>query len=364
MAELSEKLGVELDVSNFVQSHTPYKRLLDPDVDLGFPDLERYLENSIGSPRLSADNTVLVLGSDASKARHIAHGYGFKSVVTPGDILAAHPEIFPFDPLGDFYARQETRPLPRPVYSPRGGAARLEDCLKVDAVLVFNDPRDWAADVQLVADLLLSHRGYLGTYSARNGDGSLPRRRRWQADGQPAVVFSNADLLWSTGYHLSRLGQGSFRAALQRVWGALVENAGAKSAPLVKFSFGKPELPTYHFAWDVLQGYHQRQQLGGRQGGGGGGVLRKVHMVGDNPESDIRGVARWNTFLRKRPNAEKGARPMPEWASYLVRTGVWAEDRMPLDKIDEEARPHNVTDDVRAAVNLALEKEGWSGRVE
>ncbi|ROW10350.1 hypothetical protein VMCG_01986 [Cytospora schulzeri] len=361
VADLSEKLGVELDVSNFVQSHSPYKRLLDPDLDMGFPDLERYFQSSIGSPRLSSGNTVLVLGSDASKARHIAHGYGFKSVVTPADILKEHPEIFPFDPLKEFYAKQETFPLPRPVYSP-GGGNKLEDCLKVDAILVFNDPRDWAVDVQLVTDLLLSHRGYLGTYSAMNGDQALPRSRQWQSDGQPALIFSNADLLWSTGYHLSRLGQGAFRAALMRVWTGLVANSGAKTSMLEKFTFGKPELPTYWHAWDVLQRYYRKQQV--EMPGEGTGVLRRVYMVGDNPESDIRGVWAWNDHLQRRRVAEKRERPIPPWRSYLVRTGVWAEDRAPLENLEEAARPHNVTDDVKAAVNSALEKEGWSGRVE
>lgn len=374
MADLSTKLGVSLDVSNFVQSHTPYQRLLDPEADLGYPDLAAYLRRSVGRSRLSgADDTVLVLGSDASKARRIARSYGFKSVVTPADILRACPEVFPFDPLREFYAKQEVLPLPKPVFKPSAGAAnKLEDCLKIDAIMLFNDPRDWAVDIQLVTDLLLSHAGYLGTYSRRNGDQSAPEGERWQGDGQPALIFSNADLLWSTGYHLSRLGQGSFRAAVRSVWDRLVANAGSRPSPLRYFTFGKPELPTYWHAWDVLRSYHQQQQQQegpvqgrpGADGDGGSPVLRKVHMVGDNPESDIRGVYNWNLCLGERTEKEKRESPAPEWASYLVRTGVWAEDKMPLDKIDEASRPHHVTNDVRAAVNLALEQEGWAGRVE
>ncbi|ROW16364.1 hypothetical protein VPNG_02767 [Cytospora leucostoma] len=367
VADLSAKLGVELDVSNFVQSHTPYQRLVNPDVDLGYPELEKYLSRSIGNTRLSRDSTILVLGSDASKARRIAKGYGFESVVTPADILKANPEIFPFDPLTEFYDKQEILPLPKPIYSPKTNPdLKLEDCLKIDAIMTFNDPRDWAVDVQLVTDLLLSHRGYLGTYSAKNGE-----KRQWQNDGQPALIFSNADLLWSTGYHLSRLGQGSFRAAVGRVFSRLVTNSGARALPMKFFTFGKPELPTYRHTWDVLQRYYRQLLEEDREDGiepdsssSGSSVLNRVHMVGDNPESDIRGVHAWNRIVDARSPEDKEAKPIAGWNAYLVRTGVWAEDKMPLDRIDEAARPHHVTDDVRAAVNLALEKEGWTGRIE
>ncbi|KUI73096.1 hypothetical protein VM1G_08745 [Cytospora mali] len=398
VADLSSKLGVELDVSNFVQSHTPYQRLLNKDVDMGFPSLELYLEGAIGSPRLSGDdNTILVLGSDASKARRIANGYGFKSVVTPADILKANPEIFPFDPLEEFYAKQEVLPLPKPIYSPTASpAVELKDCLKIDAILVFNDPRDWAVDVQLVMDLILSHRGYLGTYSAKNGDQSLPIRRQWQSDGQPPIIFSNADLLWSTGYHLSRLGQGAFRATIMRTFQRMIKNAGCKYQLMRLYTFGKPEVPTYWHAWHVLQEYYlklqgetgtgvgvgvgetegQGQGQGQGQGKTGsdngsssssssGGVLRRVHMVGDNPESDIRGVNAWNWFLKERPvNMEKET-PIPaKWMSYLVKTGVWAEDKVPLERLHERSKPDRVVNDVREAVNVALKEEGWPGGVE
>lgn len=224
-----------------MQSHTPYHLLANPNPSaLGgdetplAQDLERFLAHTTGKTSgLGSDATVLVLGSDASKARRIAQGYGFASVVTPGDILAAHPEVFPFNPLRAFYAAQEIMPLPRPLHSPHCGVP-LEECLKIDAVLVFNDPRDWAVDIQLVVDLMLSHRGYMGTYSAKNGRGEAGRR--WQNDGQPALVFSNCDLLWSTGYHLSRFGQGAFRRAVSSVFTEVTAQAGDKSpAELVSY---------------------------------------------------------------------------------------------------------------------------------
>jgi HAD superfamily hydrolase (TIGR01456 family) len=347
VADLTEKLGVELDVSNFVQSHTPFQKLLDPDVELGYPSLEEYLQQSLGRRRFSGKETVLVLGSDASKARRIANGYGFESVVTPGDILKACPEIFPFDPLREFYDRQEILPLPKPIYSPKADPAmRLEDCLKIDGILTFNDPRDWAVDIQLVTDLLLSHRGYLGSRSgSRNGDETPALEKRWQGDGQPPLIFSNVDLQWSTGYHQSRLGQGSFRGAVRDVMSRLAAEWG--NMDVKTFEFGKPYTPTYAHAWDTLERHRRRLGLPD---------LNAVYMVGDNPASDIKGAYLWNTRLKERKSAG------PYWRSCLVRTGVWKEDIVPVDRLGKQ--PTHVVDDVRAAVQRALKEQKWPGNFE
>lgn len=353
VADLMEKLGVELDVSNFVQSHTPYQKLLDPDAELGHPKLESYLEQSLGSKRFSGKETVLVLGSDASKARRIANGYGFESVVTPGDILKACPEIFPFDPLHEFYDRQEILPLPKPIYNPKADPAmKLEDCLKIDGILTFNDPRDWAVDIQLITDLLLSHKGYLGTYSSRNGDATLGPNGQWQNDGQPPLIFSNIDLQWSTGYHQSRLGQGAFHTAVRHVLADLM--TAQSNAQVKTFEFGKPFPATYAHAWATLDRHRRRLGLPD---------LKVVYMVGDNPESDIRGSHLWNTHLRQSPG---GKRPGlgPFWKSCLVRTGVWKEDAVPLKRLPRGKRPYAAVNDVRSAVKLALRQNKWPGTFE
>lgn len=352
VADLTEKLGVELDVSNFVQSHTPYQRLLDPDVELSYPALEKYLEKSLGRKRFSKEDTVLVLGSDASKARRIANGYGFESVVTPGDILKACPEIFPFNPLREFYDQQEILPLPKPIYNPKADPPmRLEDCLKIDGVLTFNDPRDWAVDLQLISDLQLSHRGYLGTYSSRNGDQSLPLEERWQNDGQPPLIFSNIDLQWSTGYHQSRLGQGAFHAAVRRVLQALMYPWRYKE--ITTFKFGKPFPATYAHAWATLE--QHRRRLGAPH-------LKVVYMIGDNPASDINGVFQWNKYMRYSETTRQALGPW--WKSCLVRTGVWKEDAAPFDRLTWDKTPTHAVNDVRSAVKLVLEHQKWPGKFE
>ncbi|KAK1969071.1 HAD-superfamily subfamily IIA hydrolase [Colletotrichum sublineola] len=321
--DLSEKLGVELSVDNFVQSHTPFQELVHGPEGLG-------------------DKTIFVTGADAQKCRGIARQYGFKNVVTPADIIHAQPNVFPFELLMKSVYAGTHEPLPKPIYTGGvgGGAATEEEALKIDAMFVFNDPRDWALDIQIIMDLLLSRGGVLGTYSDKNGDGSLANGG-WQQDGQPALVYSNADLLWPTTYHLPRFGQGAFQAAVAGVWRAVTGGAALQTTV-----FGKPFATTYRYAERVLEA-HRRAVLGRAGGGGGGEVapLKTVYMVGDNPESDIRGA---NDYSNEKT----------EWASVLVKTGVWRKERGPPTHA-----PKMIVDDVKAAVEWALEREGRPTRI-
>lgn len=152
------------------------------------------------------------------------------------------------------------------------------DLLKVDAILVFNDPRDWVLDIQIIVDLLLSRQGYFGSVSSKNDDASLPNRG-YQQDGQPPIYFSNPDLLWASQYHLPRLGQGGFREALEGVWNALT-GGPEKGVSLIATMFGKPYQGTYEFAEKRLQAH--RRNLGCLKEGAAmaESQLRKVYMVG------------------------------------------------------------------------------------
>ncbi|KAL2147027.1 hypothetical protein VTI28DRAFT_909 [Corynascus sepedonium] len=344
--DLSDKLGVQLSTDNFVQSHTPFQELLEG------PDSLR-------------DKTVLVTGSDYGKCRAIFKEYGFRNVITPADIYAADPTIFPFQPAAS--SPYPSQSLPKPLYNKSSlDRDSLPSYLKVDAIFVLNDPRDWALDIQVITDLLLSHAGYPGTYSPLNGTGE-GGQAGWQQDGQPRLYFSNADLLWSAGYHLPRLGQGAFQAALAGLWRRITTggNGEGGAAELQRESIGKPFAETYHFAERVL-GAHRREVLKAMGGGihyshgkeerGDGGAmapagkeLRRVYMIGDNPESDIAGA---NGYA-----SPEGT----EWVSVLVRTGVWSEGRSG-GKLEGRFEPKAVVDDVTAAVKWALKREGWVGR--
>ena len=132
LADLSTKLDVQMKHDSIVQSHTP------------FADL-RHLH----------DKTVLVVGGEYDRCQVVAHKYGFKHVVTPGDIFSAHPEIWPFSSvLADYYSKF-ARPLPQPINSKDPA-----NSLKIDAIFVYNDPRDWGLDTTIILDTLMSSQGY------------------------------------------------------------------------------------------------------------------------------------------------------------------------------------------------------------
>ena len=256
--------------------------------------------------------------------------YGFKNVVIPADILQACPEVWPFNQVFTDYHTSSARPLKTPI-NPKDPAKSL----KIDAIFVFNDPRDWALDSQIILDLMLSKEGVLGTLSPKNGDKSLPNNG-WQQDGQPKLFFSNPDLFWASSYHLPRLGQGGYQAAFQGIW-----NTTTDGAELTKTIIGKPHAHTYQYAEQVLTD-HRADLLGG----GEQSTLDRVFMVGDNPESDIKGA---NDF--KSPLGT-------EWSSILVKSGVYSAGSTPRYK------PDVIVDDVLAGIKWALKQQGWRGEIE
>ncbi|KAF2131958.1 cat eye syndrome critical region protein 5 precursor [Dothidotthia symphoricarpi CBS 119687] len=310
VAELSAKLGVDMETSMFVQSHTP------------FADMDHYKQK-----------TVMVVGGVEDKCRAVAEAYGFKTVVTPGDILTAYPDVWPFSKQLLPYYKTFTRPLPAPI-----DPASPETSLRIDAVFVYNDPRDWGLDAQIIKDVLLSSRGVLGTLSQKNGDKALPNKG-YQQDGQPTLYFSNPDLLWAAKYHLPRMGQGGFREALEGIWAAITGGA-AEGVQLQKVVMGKPYQPTYEFAEKRLMSHRQHLL---RSHDGKLAPLKRVYMVGDNPASDIAGG---NNY--KSPHGT-------DWASILVQTGVYVEGTTPAH------RPRKIVGDVWDAVAWAAEQEKWTG---
>ncbi|KAJ5703443.1 HAD-superfamily hydrolase subfamily IIA CECR5 [Penicillium malachiteum] len=314
VAEISEKLNIPLDATDIVQSHSPFAELVKG------PDSASALENKC----------VLVAGGDGDNCRRVAEQYGFKNVVTPGDIFMDNPAIWPFSKNFSNYYKTFARPLPRPVdHTDRARG------LKIDAVFVFNDPRDWGLDTQVIMDLLLSQDGHVGTLSEKNGRTDLPNHG-YQQDGQPHLYFSNPDLYWAAAYPLPRLGQGGFREALEGVWAATTGGL-SKGVELKKTVIGKPYQGTYEFA--------ERQLLRNRakkfEGVSDLPPLQQVYMIGDNPESDIRGANSYRSSYGSK------------WQSILVRTGVYPGG-------EPAWTPTTIADDVQKGVQWALKTSKWS----
>jgi HAD superfamily hydrolase (TIGR01456 family) len=249
----------------------------------------------------------------------------------------AHPEAWPFDALLDTVYKDVARPLPKPLWAP--GQA-LEDSLKIDAIMVMHDPRDWAWEIQLFTDLLQSRDGILGTYSDRNGDPDLPNHG-WQQDGQPKVYFSNSDLYWVTDFPLRRFGQGAFQHAFAGVW----ERITGGEHELERELYGKPYGVTYQYAEDMLRQF--RRDMLTNVGHDELGDLKRVYMVGDNPDSDIAGA---NNHVSKYGT---------KWSSILIGTGVWNEQRDGMRKLIGDREPTAIQANVLEAVRWGLDNEGW-----
>lgn len=286
---LSDTLRVPLSPSQIVQSHTPFKTLV--------PKFKKVL--AVGSPSV----------------RDVAETYGFEKVVHPMDIVRYDRNIAPFSGTTSERLMEISQEAPG------------LDTEPFEAVLVFNDPRDWGADIQIILDILNSDKGMLNTI-------------RQEATSVPSVpiYFSNNDLLWANQYKLNRIGQGAFRSVIETLYAEL--NGGISLQDTV---IGKPTKVTYDFAHHVLLRW--REHLLKSEAAHSAPIemplpalgvapesspFRKVFMVGDNPASDIIGGHNYG------------------WSTCLVRSGVYKDgDSLPC-------KPTIVADNVLDAVRTAL----------
>jgi HAD superfamily hydrolase (TIGR01456 family) len=273
--QLSKQLQIEVSPGQFICGHTPMREMA-----------QKF-------------HTVLVVGGEGEKCRHVAEGYGFKDVVTPGDIIKDNSDTTPFRKLTD----EEYK----------NSRARNFNDVEIEAIFVFADSRDWASDQQIILDLLLSEGGRLGTRSETFEEG-------------PPVFFSHNDVVWSASHDLTRIGMGALRVSLEAMYKAVT---GKK---LKTTAFGKPQIGTFQFATRLLQQWRKDTH-------GIDSPPDTVYFVGDTPESDIRGT---NEFNQEAENT---------WYSILVRTGVFREGTTP------RFPPKATVDNVLEAVKHGMARE-------
>lgn len=264
--------GPDISPLQVVQSHTPMKALVqDPDF-----------------------NRVLVVGGNRDNARKVAEQYGFNDVIMPIDIVKANKSVSPHAMFTkrDFDEYAIDIDLDKPI----------------DAILVFNDPRDMSTDVQIVQDLLNSNQGLIGTKR------SLKHIEDKTKPSIP-IIFSNNDYIYANDFPLPRFGQGAFRIITETLYNTTNKLTPPKN--LESLIMGKPFKLQYDFAHHVLIDWREKlisQKFDTKQ------VLpllgsvplespfTDIYMVGDNPESDIKGAN------------DNG------WLSILLRTGVFQDE--------------------------------------
>lgn len=288
--DLSKQLDHDIKPGQFICGHTPMREMA-----------EKY-------------GTVLVIGGEGEKCRLVAEGYGFKDVVTPGDIIKHDAATTPFRKL-----TEEEHANSR--------ARNFEDVV-IDAVFVFADSRDWAGDIQIMLDLAMSKGGRLATRSETFNEG-------------PPFYFSHNDVVWSAAHEHVRLGMG----ALRRMFEVTFKDLTGGKGKLFTHAFGKPQVSTFEFATRLMNQWRQTEH-------GISGPPKTVYFVGDTPESDIRGT---NAVNEKAEN---------DWYSILVKTGVYEEGTEPAYKpritVDTvlDAVNHGLRREMRKAVSKTLTKQG------
>jgi len=273
--QLSRQLQIEVSPGQFICGHTPTREMA-----------EKY-------------HTVLVVGGEGEKCRQVAEGYGFKDVVTPGDIIKDNSDTTPFRKLTED--------------EHKNSRSRNFNEVEIEAVFVFADSRDWASDQQIILDLLMSKNGHLGTRSKNFDEG-------------PPVFFSHNDVVWSASHELTRIGMGALRVSLEAMYKAVT------GKDLKTTAFGKPQIGTFQFATRLLQRWRKDTH-------GIDSPPDTVYFVGDTPESDIRGT---NEFNKEAENS---------WYSILVRTGVFREGTTP------RFSPKATVDNVLEAVKHGMARE-------
>ncbi|SCU81649.1 LADA_0C00276g1_1 [Lachancea dasiensis] len=309
--DLSKRLGITVTEDQVIQGHTPMKDLVP------------------------AYKNVLVVGGVLDSCRNVAQEYGFQNVYIPLDVMKWNPSVTPYYELSE-----EEKQVALDVDFSK---------ISIDAILVFADSRNWAADQQIILEILLSKNGVMGTVAQD------------PSENQVGLYFAHSDFVWATDYGLSRYGMGALQVSIAALY---QEHTGRE---LQVTRFGKPQRGTFRFAEKVLSNWRRNtltehvenlnledadatesEEEAEAGGEAEGLVLQKdsslvlelppastVYFVGDTPESDIR-------FANSHDSS---------WYSILVKTGVFQDNKIP------KYTPKHISDNVLEAVKFAIERE-------
>ncbi|XP_034032812.1 haloacid dehalogenase-like hydrolase domain-containing 5 [Thalassophryne amazonica] len=318
-----------------------------------------------------------VLVSGQGPVLEVAHNLGFQDVVTIEMLRDAYPLLDVVD-----HNRRPKNSIP-----PTKGLRPIE------AVILFGEPIRWETNLQLIVDVLLT-----------NGN----PHNFWICKQHPhiPVLACNMDLLWMAETKNPRFGHGMFLVCLESLY-KKVTGYDLKYEALI----GKPSVVTYNYAELLIR--QQAEELGWTR------PVRRLYAIGDNPMADIYGANLYNRYLQAtrhsyaKMQAKSGGvggggdlqresvdnpfkmtlaelngasgvygtdESLPEGcSSILVCTGVYSKDQQelpsdPTHTVTEQrifhghrdfrfdptlTQPSFLVQDVREAVELVFQLEGW-----
>uniref|UniRef100_A0A1A8IJ08 Haloacid dehalogenase-like hydrolase domain-containing 5 n=1 Tax=Nothobranchius kuhntae TaxID=321403 RepID=A0A1A8IJ08_NOTKU len=311
-----------------------------------------------------------VLVSGQGPVEEVAHNLGFEDVVTIDMLREAYPTLDVVD-----HNRR-----------PKDGIPPTKGLRPIDAVVLFGEPIRWETNLQLITDVLLT-----------NGNPG----KTWNTTQYPhiPVLACNMDLLWMAEAKNPRFGHGMFLVCLENLY-KKVTGYDLKYEALI----GKPSMVTYNYAELLIR--QQAENLGWST------PVKRLYAIGDNPMADVYGANLYDRYLQTSrcsrikmqgksfggtvdhsaeavdvPQVKSGGaagvfgseEPPEGCSSILVCTGVYSRDQPelpsdPAQTITEHRifhghrdfhfdptllQPSYVVEDVKEAVELVFQREGW-----
>ncbi|XP_022156690.1 uncharacterized protein YKR070W-like [Momordica charantia] len=269
-SNLSEVLGINISPLQVVQSHSPFKHLVN-----------RY-ENEL----------VIAVGKGEPAA--VMSEYGFRNVLSIDEYASFFDNIDPLAP----YKKWTTIKGANHENTVADVAEKKKICSeRVEATFIFSDSVDWSRDIQVLCDILRT--------------GGLPGR---EFGHQPDLYFAHDDLEYQAAFPCERFGMGAFRIALESIYNRIHPHA------LQYTCFGKPNPLVFRNAEAVLKlvsSIDQNKTAANNESR----HFKTLYMIGDNPAVDINGAIQagspWFSILT-RTGVFKGRANHDKYPANLV----------------------------------------------
>ena len=254
---------------------------------------------------------ILVTGN--RDIHHVAVEYGWTKAVTTGEVVTAHPTVWPYDCGHKLLPLDESRRDHPNIIN--------YDPTNISAVAVLMDGHCWGSELQVMMDVLMFGK-------------------KMDGHDHPPFYYTGNDLQWITEYKYMRIGQGVYVNMVMDTYQRLTGKT------LNAVQFGKPTKATFDYAETVLMNEAAKLGYDG---------IEEVYMVGDFPDTgtEIVGKHEANLFLMELiflcadivGGNNKG------WNTVLLKTGVY-QDGM------DTANPTTIQENVQEGVDWICARHG------